>query len=318
MPSLADLFTPTFFIFLGVLLLVISVFVIYFENRMREQNHKIASMLSLVSTLAEDMNNVKMGFNHLATGGSGFSGSGFAGSESNGRESTGRESTDTNYNNKLITVSDGEYGSEDYNSDNSDNSDNIEADDNSESNIDDVENETQCSDEADCYDETESFDESEDSVNDEEANNEFLEADIEILEELTQHYDSNLDESNSDIKVLKLDTDHSNQITEIDAAQDLESLDGELLNVDNQLDSVVDEQNVEPNDTNSQELKTIKIDLGDDGNNLEESESHTESIEIDYKKLSLNKLRNIVSERGLSSDSFKLKKHELLKLLESE
>ena len=65
---------------------------IYFENRMREQNHKIASMLSLVSTLAEDMNNVKMGFNHLATGGSGFSGSGFAGSESNGRESNGRES----------------------------------------------------------------------------------------------------------------------------------------------------------------------------------------------------------------------------------
>jgi hypothetical protein len=39
------------------------------------------------------------------------------------------------------------------------------------------------------------------------------------------------------------------------------------------------------------------------------------SENIDYKKLSLNKLRQIVSEKNLSSDSSKLKKPELLKLL---
>ena len=65
MTSLADLFNPTFLMFLGILVLVIALLVVYFESKMREQNHKIASMLSLVSTLAEDMNGIKMGLNHL-------------------------------------------------------------------------------------------------------------------------------------------------------------------------------------------------------------------------------------------------------------
>ena len=39
---------------------------------------------------------------------------------------------------------------------------------------------------------------------------------------------------------------------------------------------------------------------------------------LDYKKMSLQKLRTIVSEKGLSSESSKLKKNELLKLLVPE
>jgi hypothetical protein len=66
MASLADLFSPTFLMFLGILVLVVALMVVYFESKMRDQNHKIASMLSLVSTLAEDMNGVKMGLNQLA------------------------------------------------------------------------------------------------------------------------------------------------------------------------------------------------------------------------------------------------------------
>jgi hypothetical protein len=66
MASLADLLNPSFFIILGIVALLIALMVVYFESKMREQNHKIASMLSLVSTLAEDMNGVKMGLNHLA------------------------------------------------------------------------------------------------------------------------------------------------------------------------------------------------------------------------------------------------------------
>jgi hypothetical protein len=66
MPSLSELFTPTFLMFLGILLLVVAILVVYFESKMRDQNHKIASMLSLVSTLAEDMSGVKMGLNQVA------------------------------------------------------------------------------------------------------------------------------------------------------------------------------------------------------------------------------------------------------------
>jgi len=36
---------------------------------------------------------------------------------------------------------------------------------------------------------------------------------------------------------------------------------------------------------------------------------------LDYKKMALPKLRSVVAEKGLSSDSSKLKKNELLKLL---
>lgn len=66
MTSVTDLFNPTFLMFLGILVLVVALLVVYFESKMREQNHKIASMLSLVSTLADDINGVKMGITHLA------------------------------------------------------------------------------------------------------------------------------------------------------------------------------------------------------------------------------------------------------------
>jgi hypothetical protein len=54
-------------------------------------------------------------------------------------------------------------------------------------------------------------------------------------------------------------------------------------------------------------LKSINI-------NLEESNNESQ----DYKKLSLTKLRSIVAEKGLSADTSKLKKQDLLKLLEDE
>jgi len=58
---------------------------------------------------------------------------------------------------------------------------------------------------------------------------------------------------------------------------------------------------------NISDLKTISINLED---------PHPDSL--DYKKLSLPKLRSIVSEKGLASDASKLKKNELLKLLGAE
>jgi hypothetical protein len=51
-------------------------------------------------------------------------------------------------------------------------------------------------------------------------------------------------------------------------------------------------------------LKTINI-------HLEENKSDV----TDYKKLSIQKLRSIVTEKGLAGDTSKLKKHDLFKLL---
>ncbi len=46
-------------IILGIALLGIAIAVVYFERKIREQNHKIASMFSLVSSLAEELNSIK-------------------------------------------------------------------------------------------------------------------------------------------------------------------------------------------------------------------------------------------------------------------
>lgn len=103
MASLADLFNPTFLMFLGILVLVVALLVVYFESKMREQNHKIASMLSLVSTLAEDMTGMKMGLNHLAI------------RTSQGLKETDlpvRENLGIYESNKLIEVSDDEESDE--------------------------------------------------------------------------------------------------------------------------------------------------------------------------------------------------------------
>lgn len=102
MISLTNLFNPTILLFLGIIILVVALLVMYYESRIREQNHKIASMLSLVSTLADDMNGVKMGLNHLAiTGGQGFSDPNMSFVNSNLGTNTMVQNNDT-----LIEVSD--------------------------------------------------------------------------------------------------------------------------------------------------------------------------------------------------------------------
>jgi|688.fasta_scaffold144079_3 hypothetical protein len=63
MPSLVDIFNPSFFMFLGILVLVAALLVVYFESKMREQNHKMASMLNLVTCMAEEMNAIKVHLN---------------------------------------------------------------------------------------------------------------------------------------------------------------------------------------------------------------------------------------------------------------
>jgi hypothetical protein len=71
MSSFTDLLNPSFLIILGIMVLVISLLVVYFESKNREQTHKITSMFSLVSSLAEEVNNLKyvLSQTHLQSGG---------------------------------------------------------------------------------------------------------------------------------------------------------------------------------------------------------------------------------------------------------
>lgn len=272
---LTDLFNPTFFMFLGILLLVVALVVVYFENKMREQNHKIASMLSLVSTLAEDMNGVKMGLNHLAM--TTIGGGSFQPPAQTDKLNTAFISSSDN----KITVSDDEDS--EYDSD----------------------DESELSEKNDTSSELELNSNSDDET-------------------------SSTISSQGDIKVLKLNIGNEDNNEYNDETLDLEENAEELEYLDDLEDNLseaqsessefveetleihaanVDDDNINEPLTNisASDLKTINITL-----------EETNSESIDYKKLPLPKLRTIVSEKGFAVDVAKLKKNELIKLLESE
>jgi hypothetical protein len=301
MASLADLFNPSFLMFLGILVLVVALLVVYFESKMREQNHKIASMLSLVSTLAEDMNGVKMGLNHLAIrGGNSFQQQVPINFEENlGNKLLKKE---------LIEVSDDE------------DSDNEESH-NKESDNEDPDNE-------------ESDNESQESdENDKNSESVVVEDDIDICDNESQNDISNLRIHEKDnIKVLKLNISNEEDDNEdtnfdleepVDLECDFETGDelpeirgdyvNEVLDLNYNTEDIKEEQTLEEhkevNTLTSLDLKTISINLGE--------ENHTSEENIDYKKLQIQKLRSIVVEKGLVSnpEASKLKKPELLKLL---
>jgi hypothetical protein len=64
MPSLVDIFNPSFFMILGILVLVAALLVVYFESKMREQNHKMTTMLNLITCMADEMNTIKINLNN--------------------------------------------------------------------------------------------------------------------------------------------------------------------------------------------------------------------------------------------------------------
>jgi hypothetical protein len=258
MTSLVDLFNPTFLMFLGILVLVVALLVVYFESKMRDQNHKIASMLSLVSTLAEDMNGVKMGLNQLAATRMGGSfPQKFEQPLENSRVPYKQES-------KLIEVSDGE-------------------DDDDEEDDDDIDIDEEI--------DTDEEDEEEDDDDDDEESNHDV---VKVLKMNINNDDEF--ESLSEDNNLELD----------DELSEVQSLSSKSSKLSDKLEETIHGKTLqEP--LNISDLKTISINL---------EEPHQDSL--DYKKLSLPKLRSIVSEKGLASDASKLKKNELLKLLGSE
>ena len=295
MTALSELFTPTFLMFLGILLLVIALVVVYFESKMRDQNHKIASMLSLVSTLAEDMNGVKMGLNQVAMHQMGQMGQmggqqmGQMGGQQMGQmgQMSGSvlQSQPLENSNKslylqeadnLIAVSD----------------DDSEEDD--ESVIDDSDSDIEAA-----------------SLSDEDQDS----------------HDESSDESSDDaepvVKVLRLNipTPGNNEDMGFNGLGDLDDLMDEALSLSSE-DSSEYQLDIQSSDfiaaeeikdethlnISASDFKTINISL--------EEEIGAESV--DYKKLPLPKLRNIVTERGLAADAAKMKKNELLKLLEAE
>jgi hypothetical protein len=281
MASLTDLFNPTFLMFLGILVLVVALLVVYFESKFREQNHKISSMLSLVSSLAEELNGTKMVIQHLSMRG-GVQPQNFQQEQtfSNFNDLEENVAQQNTNNIKLIQVSDDENS--DSESETSDNS--------SESN-----------------DSIEILDDDNENIvkeNDDESVN----SDNSVIE-IGEH---------NDIKILKLNITKQNddesvnseeeQNLDFDDLDDLENLsessESLSINDETQLEEITEVNDTKDDNIKSMDLKSINITL-----------EETKHESLDYKKMALPKLRSVVTEKGLTSDASKLKKNELLKLL---
>lgn len=289
MTSLADLFNPTFFIILGIVTLFVALTIVYFESKMREQNHKIASMLSLVSTLAEDVTSVKMGLNHLAVN---------MVKPLEMTEIQNHEPTIKSM--QLIDVSEDEESIENE-------AEVLELEDELEELEDEELEDEELDEDEELYDELDDDDldnEEIEELDDDELDNEEIEeldcnnmeeAVVINMEEDVKEEDKNMD----DIKVIKYEL--VNEDKTLYSSEQIEVHEGEG-NEEKNKDSVI---------PSVSELKTISINLGG------EEDISPNSEHIEFKKLGLSKLRSIAIEKGLvqPSDAQKLKKHELLKIL---
>jgi hypothetical protein len=279
MNQVKDIFNTQFFVILGVVLLLVTCLVLYVEQKFKAYDHKMSSMLSLVSSLAEEMDIFKNNRNH------------------NGGQSVTQNEIQTEINNlntdleesKLIDVSDNEdsnYESDDDN--NLDSDSETGSDTNSETDMESV-----------------------DDVNEPKIVN-------------TLDLGSN---ENEIITITKLEDLQSNDIVDLveelndtEEKYDLDELD-ELEDLDNSLDSSNDLDDLDDMEEIGETNVVEELDDNEIGEtNVVEELDDIEEINDDaiyYNKLSVAKLKDIALEKNLiSNTSNKLKKAELLKLLE--
>lgn len=123
--------------------------------------------------------------------------------------------------------------------------------------------------------------------------------------------EDNVEEESGSDGDEETDNDSDGEDGEHDARSDKaivvsESLDDVLFEELANLDDIVLEE------TNDERIKTLETTQGETNTNNVKNLN----VVFDYKKASLGKLREIVEQKGLSSDTSKLKKQELLKMLE--
>ena len=273
--AFSDLFGTSFLFSIAIILpfILIGALYTYLNYKMSEQDHKLSSMVNLVSILAQEVQHVK--------------------------QTNYSETTNTNTEPKEFNL---EYASQLVGG--TDSVDLISVSD--EGNEDDVSSDEEYSDDEDG-DDDEDEDVEDDDVEDEDVEDEDVEDNMEehikilnlslanepvdrdyVIEELTCDDEPLMDNhSFEEIKTIHLEEPIVFEETDIHEEPNLD------LNI---------------TDGSISFLKNVNMsDLG------ENDELHT--AKTDYKRMSLNKLREVVVSKGVVSDATKLKKHELLKIL---
>jgi hypothetical protein len=130
-----------------------------------------------------------------------------------------------------------------------------------------------------------------------------VEEDVEQLEEFVQDFvevEQNEVEQN-EVEQNEVDKLVDKPVDKLVEFQDIKSIDLSSINISN--------ESSEPSEKVVKKVKKVKEEK-------EDKEDKEDKEETDFKKMSIQKLRTVVLEKQLSSDPSKLKKQELLKLLE--
>lgn len=275
----ADLFSTSFLFSTAIIIILIGGIFAYVNYKMVEQDHKLSSMVSLVSILAQDLQFVK---------------------------SKLHANTNANSNNAIDETNNLQYASQIMGG-----SDLISVSDDEEEKYDD-EQEEQDGDEE--QDDEEQDDEDEETYSDDESYEE---------EEEEEEDDKNkVEDSTNHIKLLNLTLANENfEVEDLSSPEHEDDI--KIIHIENNLaEELMEEEpttHIEvppPTDTKISMddinfLKSVTItDLGE----IEDANSS----KTDYKKMSINKLREIVVSKGLVTDASKLKKPEILNLLGDE
>jgi len=305
MSNFPSIFNTTFFVILGIIIIAIGLLVIYFENKMREQNHKISSMLSLVSSLADELNAVKFHLNHMNMVGSGMK------DTVNTINIPINSSETINLGENLINVSDNE--DEDDGNDYDDNDADDDNDDDDNDDDDDDDNDDDDDDDNDDDDDDDDDDTDNEDIINKLLENKLNENDIRVL----NINDLNSKNQNKNDETTEEDSDDDRDDDDDDDENDSDNEEFDMIETFDieDIDSIVEDDkkliDIEVVDIN----KNIELDDMNDKSILINLEKTKNTEVIDYKKLSLNKLKSVVLDKGLTTDTSKMKKNDLLKLL---
>ena len=281
-----SIFSPSFLIILAIIIILIGGIFMYLNQKISQQNHKINGMFDLVNTMAQELNYIR------SSESSGISLQPFADQRQQvlANLSGGFRQSDS----ELIQVSDEEDDEDDDEEDDEDDEDDDEDDE----------------------------DEDDDGEDDEDHDNDDYEEkntkNIKIINILS---DSIYGSEKNDVEIIDDNDDDDNHDDDNDDDNDLSNDDDEPV----ELIDLINHDVLEDQTNYNTFTKNDKIEIinNDDISNIDLSILKTINISnsssnenIDYKKMSLTKLREIVVERNLATDSSKMKKNELLKLLE--
>lgn len=258
--ALLDIFSTPTILLIAIVLLLISGIYLYISYKITEQDHKLNSMLGLITTLAEELQFIRSKINY------------------------GNVNNIPQIIDPLIPVSDDEDEDEDEE----------EEDDDEET------------------DGEELIDgEYEDDDVDEENDDQILNG--EIVNDVL--YTEDLDELRKDklkhIPMPEYKLDVNDNILNID-----------IQNLDNFKDTLEDIKTIHlegPIDIDNEDgiLQEFVSSYTNNENDLV-GDNQINIMKNDYKRMSITKLREILIGRGIKQDPYKLKKNELIKLLEEE